>query len=270
MESCLHPFKLNFGDGVKAQLPTSPEFSLKKLWLSGLDFKLFELSASFRDKELGGMHLNEFTMLEFYVAGAPFEELSSFTGDFLCAQLKIKSNAYQILSLNELFKTFLGFELKPDSDENFLKEVSSFHNIKFPASATWSDLFHVLFIEKIEPVLSKGLLAIKNYPPQLSALAKINKKGWSERVEFYYQGLELGNGYNELLDADEVLKRWNKENELRLFEGFEPHPLDQEFIEVHRKPKIESGVGMAIGLERLFWLTQEKPGEHIGVWPFNF
>jgi len=266
MESSLHPFKIK---GRDLELPTSPEFSLKKLWLSGFSPRLFEISSSFRGEELGPMHLDEFTMIEFYLAEASFEDLIKLTNDFLSTVLMISPQSLRILSIHDLFKTFVGFELQPDSNEAYLTYILNFHGIRYPKTATWSDLFHLLFIEKIEPVLSSNLIALKNYPPQLSALAKINSSGWSDRVEFYFKGIELGNGYNELLDAKEVLKRWKFENKIRKTEGLEGHILDRELINLHENRKISSGVGMAIGLERLFWLTHKSADEHIKVWPFE-
>lgn len=266
MESSLHPYKI---EGKSLQLPTSPEFSLKKLWLSGFSPTIFEVSPSFRAEELGGMHLDEFTMLEFYDAKSSFQELIHITNDFLCSTLNIEPHVLKVLNVNEIFEAFVGFKLEPSSDVMFLKKALDFHGIVFPKNASWSDLYHILYLEKIEPSLNFDLIALKNYPPQLSALAKINSDGWSDRVEFYYRGVELGNGYDELLDADEILVRWKAENELRASEGLTPHPLDLEFIELHRARKIESGVGMAIGLERLFWLTRRSPPKHIKVWPFG-
>lgn len=266
MESSLHPFKI---EGGRWELPTSPEFALKKLWLSGFAPQIFEVSSSFRDQELGALHLDEFTMLEFYSSEDSFEDLIELTRDFLAGFLKTQNKDFRVLSVPKLFQTFVGFELKPDSDKDFLAGLLNFHGLRVPESASWSDLFHILLLGRIEPVLGRGLLALRDYPPQLSALAKINKEGWAERVEFYFEGVELGNGYNELLDGEEVLRRWSLENKLRESEGFKPQRIDFELTKAHQNNRIESGVGMAIGLERLFWLTQENRGEHIKVWPFK-
>jgi len=266
MEASLHTFAVQ---NSSLCLPTSPEFALKKLWLSGLNPKIFEVASSFRAEEMGIHHLSEFTMLEYYCADSTFEGLIELSGSLLSYFLKQDVKNVRILNVPDVFKNFTGFELRPDSDEYFLKQVLDFHGLSYPKAATWSDLFHIVFLGKIEPLLSDGLLALKRYPPQLAALAKLDDVGWAERVEFYFKGVELSNGYNELLDARELVKRWTAENQVRVKEGRSPHPIDQELIDCHKKTTLTRGVGMAIGLERLFWLTLERPDEHIRVWPFG-
>src|SRR6476659_4442702 len=66
--------ELTRGDGerVGRYLRTSPEFACKKLLAAG-EPKIFELARVFRDRERGDLHLPEFTMLEWYRAGVPYD-----------------------------------------------------------------------------------------------------------------------------------------------------------------------------------------------------
>src|ERR1700744_4241150 len=66
--------ELAAADGSRATryLRTSPEFAAKKLLAAG-EQKIFEFARVFRDRERGDLHLPEFTMLEWYRAGASYD-----------------------------------------------------------------------------------------------------------------------------------------------------------------------------------------------------
>lgn len=256
MESSLKAYELK---DERTFLPTSPEFSLKKLWFSGLADKLYELAPSFRKEEWGDLHLKEFTMLEFYIAHQDLdflsEELLSYLKIFLGSDLEISC-----LSLPQCFLAFTGFELAPDSDEEHLKKVLDFHGISYASDYSWSDLYHLIYLNLMEPLLSQeALVVLCDYPPRLSALARLNSEGWAERREFFYKGVELANAYDELIDPKEMKERWKAEGNA--------HPLDEDLMQVASQSAIKSGVGVALGLERLFALIEESKG--IKVWPFE-
>src|ERR1700748_379575 len=61
-------------DGMRQAryLRTLPEFDSKKLLAAG-EKRIFEFARVFRDRERGDLHLPEFTMLEWYRAGASYD-----------------------------------------------------------------------------------------------------------------------------------------------------------------------------------------------------
>ncbi len=267
MESTLDAFKVE----EEGYLPTSPEFALKKLWLSGEFDSIFEISPSFRANEIGVKHLSEFTMLEFYQKNGDLEELKTLLTRFF-AKLYGGGITFKEICLKEFFKTCTGFEIRPESSDSYLREVCDFHKLGYSKNFSWNDLYQLLFINLIEPSLNHvGPVFLRNYPPQIAALAKINEQGFADRIEVFWQGMELGNGYNELFNDQEILKRWNQENEERVRSGKEPHPVDKELISAHKAAKEMSGVGIAFGLERLFLLCEkeeQRKGYSIATWPF--
>ncbi len=264
MESGLMTFKV---EGEELYLPTSPEFSLKKLWLSGISDKIFEISPSFRKDEASDHHLSEFTMLEFYVEGENLENLKSRVHSFFIESLNLEETDCESIKLDEAFFAFTGFQLCPDSDKSFLKKVLNFHSLQYGADYSWSDLYHLIYLNLMEPLFCKSsLIFLENYPPQLAALAKINTEGWASRLEVFYKGLELGNGYDELLCSKQIESRWNFENKERKNMGLGCHPIDRELLDVTEKTDLKNGVGIAIGLERVFSLITGN--QSIKVWPF--
>ena len=70
------PPSLTRPDGSRPPLylRTSPEFACKKLLAAG-ERRIFDFAKVFRNRERGALHHPEFTMLEWYRAGEPYEAL---------------------------------------------------------------------------------------------------------------------------------------------------------------------------------------------------
>ena len=77
-ETHLHAFRTELVGTDMARrdlyLHTSPEFAMKKLLAAGEE-RIFTFAPVFRNRERGPLHAPEFTMLEWYRAGACYEQL---------------------------------------------------------------------------------------------------------------------------------------------------------------------------------------------------
>src|SRR4029434_1568939 len=62
------------GAAVTMRLHTSPEFAMKKLLAAG-ETRIFQVARVFRNAEHSATHHPEFTMLEWYRAGADYRAL---------------------------------------------------------------------------------------------------------------------------------------------------------------------------------------------------
>src|SRR5271170_4446419 len=88
LEPHLHALAVTVRDPAGSRRPrflhTSPEFAMKKLLTAG-EPRIFQLARVFRDAERSATHHPEFTMLEWYRAGADYRALMDDCRDLLIA-----------------------------------------------------------------------------------------------------------------------------------------------------------------------------------------
>jgi lysyl-tRNA synthetase class 2 len=249
MEAQLHAVPV--GDGW---LRTSPEFALKRVLASGLP-RIYEIGPCFRDRERGRWHGREFTMLEWYRAGAELtdlmDEVEALVGA-VCAALGVVAPAsrhavrptaagqWRRTGVRDLFRAATGVDLAVAS----VAEIS-------PDDETWSDAFFRRWVADVEPQLT-GPTFVDAWPASQAALARTYPDGpfpTAGRFEVYLGGVELGNAFFELIDAAEQARRFAEANAERAAAGEAPHPEDPAFVAaVGRMPRC---AGIAVGFDRL-------------------
>src|SRR5262249_33417780 len=104
-----------------------------------------------------------------------------------------------------------------------------------------------------EPQLGRDRPTILyDYPASQSALARIRPGNppVAERFELYYHGIELANGYHELLDPAALTQRNRENNHLRSADGKYTLPENSRLLEAmqHGLPACS---GCALGFDRL-------------------
>lgn len=257
IEEHIDVFKTEFIRGsLKKQmyLPTSPEFHLKKALSLGWN-QIFEIKDCFRNNEDSPMHQPEFTMLEWYRAYSNLEFIVSDTKKillFLSSKLSMSPPLISEVSVANLFKQYLDFELTVETTKEDLEILLQHYKIAYSAEDTWDDLYFRIFIEKIEPSLGQaGPLLVTKYPPSQAALARLTDDGWADRFELYWKGIEIANAFHELNDPDEQRARFQKTNDKRIFSKKEALPIDEDFLQALKYGLPPSG-GIALGVERLF------------------
>ena len=116
---------------------------------------------------------------------------------------------------------------------------------------TWNDLFFKLFIQEVEPRLSKEPpYFIKDWPLSVSTMAKRKDDNRVERFELYMNGLEIANGYTELLDVFEQKQRFEQDNNERISSGKQTFLVDEEFLDSLGKLH-GPYAGVSVGVDRL-------------------
>lgn len=239
-------------------LRSSPEIHLKKI-VSEDHPKIFEIARCFRNKgELAKWHEPEFNMLEFYEVGIDFESFMDLCFDFLqhCTQLNPslpKPQSYTKISIDDAFKRWAGFSLE-DGDENAWEIASKAGIVSVTQSDDFETVFHKTFLEKIEPQLSKGIFCLYNYPASMAALSEV-EGGYAKRFEFYWNGQELCNAFQELRGKTENHERLLKDADLRVQRGGERLELDDSFL--NAVAHLPQCCGNALGLDRLFAILHQ-------------
>jgi elongation factor P--(R)-beta-lysine ligase len=251
-------------------LITSPELHLKKIVAQTLT-PVYEITKVYRNNESSPKHQPEFWMLEWY---RPFADLSTIVKDvqelilFLNKSLSLKQKKLSFVhtTFQKILKDEYSFEFSADTTAETLKQWLSQRKIHFSEAFGIDDLFTLINIEMIETKLDpKKITFLSQYPPYAAALAKLDKNGWAQRFEVYWQDLELGNAFNELNDSNVQQQRLIEDNEKKKQNGLEPLPPDLEFIESLKKG-LPPTAGISIGLERLFMALHNQTNINVLKW----
>jgi lysyl-tRNA synthetase class 2 len=82
-------------------------------------------------------------------------------------------------------------------------------------------------------------------------------------------GVELANGYHELLDGDELERRNEKVNSQREADGHDQLPADSKMLEAMRYG-MPACSGVALGVDRLLMVLLEKDSiSDVIAFPFD-
>jgi len=239
-------------EGTTAHLHSSPEYGMKRLLSEGIG-DIYQLSHVYRDGEIGSRHNPEFMMAEWYRVGMSFDALVQETLDF-CA-LILGALPYEMLSYEEAFVRYAHINPFTATDAELQALIPD------SKADSRDDLLNYIIALLVEPHLGKNsLTALTYFPPTQAALAKrctVNGHLVAERFEVYHEGVELANGYHELQDPKEQLKRLQEANELRLQLGKKALPIDMNFIQALEKGLPECS-GVAVGFDRLMMLRHKS------------
>ena len=204
-------------------LQTSPEYQMKRLLAAGMP-SCYQLGPAFRHGEQGRLHNPEFTMLEWYRLGFDHNQLMYEVADMVDALLGPKP--YQRLT---------------------------YEDVVGKSEGRTRDALDLAFADACER-LTPGRFFITDYPADQAALARINPDGQTAaRFELVIDGVEIANGYWELLDVEEHRQRFKTDGEIRQKRGLPAMAVDEAFIAAlqHGLPAC---AGVAMGFDRLVML----------------
>ncbi|MBM4134693.1 MAG: lysine--tRNA ligase [Nitrospira sp.] len=254
--------------GVDLYLRIAPELYLKRLIVGGFP-RVFEINRNFRNEGISTIHNPEFTMLEFYVAYADYNDLIALTEELfsrlarevlgsttieyqgtslnLAAPWRRWSYRQAILEVNKLDERVL-------TDRAAALAAAKRLGIAVEDKAAHVDILNEIFEETVEPQLIQPTF-ITDYPIEISPLArrKDADPSLTDRFELYIAGREIANAFSELNDPLDQRQRFEAQDAQREAGDEEAHYLDEDFLRAleHGMPPT---AGEGIGIDRLVML----------------
>jgi len=258
----IDPLKVYVNEKGPFYLHTSPEMGMKKLLKFGFK-RIFQICKVFRVEHIDTTHSIEFTMLEWYREGTYRElmdevmELLEFISKKLnLNEKRFSKNQIKIYDLEKLFIERTGINPFKLTRPDFIKQAEKI--ICIDKKDTWNDIFFKIFIQEIEPGIKENRpYFIIDWPSTISSMAKQKEKNKVERFEMYINGLEIANGYTELMDSKSMKERFKKENLKRKSLGKDVFLYDNEFLKAIDTVKADFA-GVSIGIDRLLMALTGK------------
>ena len=235
-------------------LNTSPEFYMKRLLAAGTG-SIYQITHVFRDEEQGKQHNIEFTMLEWYRQGFDYYQLMTELAQLLESLGLAKPDK---ITYQDAFEQTI--QLNPHTVETAeLCQIANRYGWETRSNDRHELLDFIYSSVVIGQLDTEKPLIIYDYPECMAALAT-HKTGFpvvSERFELFIDGMEIANGFNELLDAEEQRARFDSDLLQRKENSQHEPPIDPEFLAA-----MEAGIpkcaGIALGLDRLLMVLTEN------------
>ncbi len=249
-------------------LRIATELYLKRLIVGGLE-KVYELGKDFRNEGVSYKHNPEFTQLEWYEAFADYrdtmsrmerlvefvalETLGTTRVTFRGHEVDLKAPWRRVKLVEELAEAGLWTR---DFDE--LKGRLAARDVEVSNDRTWAQLVDKAITAYVEPRLISPTI-LYDYPIELSPFARASDgdPAITERFEFYVGGMELGNAFSELNDAEEQAERFAMQAEEGAGGNVEAEQGDPDYVEALSYGMPPTG-GLGLGIDRLVMVLAGK------------
>lgn len=228
--------------GERLWLQTSPEFGMKRLLAAGAT-AIYQITRAFRGGETGALHNPEFTMVEWYRVGDDYAAGMQLLADLAAAILDC--GQAERITYRDAFRQYA--QLDP------FGELPQPGVLGLPPEADRDMVLDYLLTTRAEPHLGRDRPAILyDYPASQAALARIREESppVAERYELFVRGVELANGYHELLDPAALRQRNHDNNRLRAADGKYLLPEESRLLAA-MEHGLPACCGCALGFDRL-------------------
>src|SRR5436305_6083621 len=207
-------------------LRIATELYLKRLIVGGLE-KVYELAKDFRNEGVSFKHHPEFTMLEWYEAYVDYtttmeriEQLVARVAQDAVGATTVTFRGHEIDLAPPWRRVKFVDALEEQGlwtrDEDELRRRLQERDVDVSNDPTWSKLIDHAHSRFVEPSLVQPTILF-DYPVELSPFARATDGDPSlvERFEYFAGGIELGNAFTEINDADEQAQRFAQQQSER-------------------------------------------------------
>jgi len=237
-------------------LRIATELYLKRLIVGGLE-RVYEIGKDFRNESYSYKHSPEFTMLEWYEAYADYrdtmariEELVTYAADAAIGTTKVSFRGHEIDLKAPWRRIKLVDALEEHElwtrDEAELRAWLTERGVDTSQDRDWAQLIDHALSHFVEPSLIEPAI-LYDYPVELSPFARKTDEDAAivERFEYFVAGMELGNAFSELNDAEEQAERFAMQKTIAGGEEGDP-----DYVEALSYGMPPTG-GLGLGIDRL-------------------
>ncbi len=255
-----HPFVTHSEElDADLYLRIATELYLKRLIVGGLE-RVYEIGKDFRNESVSYKHQPEFTMLEWYEAYADYEDTMARI------ETLVEQVAQEVLGTTRVM--FKEQEISLERPWRRIRFVDALEELELwtrdavelrawleergvdtGADKDWPQLVDHAFSHFVESGLVQPTI-VHDYPIELSPFARLTDADemLTERFEYFAGGMELGNAFTEINDAEEQLARFEAQSE-----HVEGERGDPDYVEALSYGMPPTG-GLGLGIDRLTML----------------
>ena len=269
------PFKTHHNAlDIDMYLRIETELYLKRLIVGGFD-KVYEVGRIFRNEGMDASHNPEFTTIEMYQAYMNYTEMMELIEDLyrtvtlnVCGTDTVPYQGKEIavgkpwerLTMIEAVKKYAGVDYNDWADDAAARACAKEHNVEdITDKSTKGDVLIAFFETFVEDNLIQPTI-VYDYPVENSPLAKRKPEfpAFTERFEYFINGMEFGNAFSELNDPIDQKERFVKQVAAKRAQGGNDAQVDEDFITA-----LEYGLpptaGLGFGLDRLMVVMFNQP-----------
>jgi lysyl-tRNA synthetase class 2 len=259
---------------IDLYLRIATELYLKRLVVGGFE-RVYEIGRCFRNEGISTWHNPEYTMLEFYMAYADFEDLIKLSEEMLSSIAQEIKGSTKIswqgkdLDFTPPFKRakmeeMVAEKLKLSQAEirqgdPLKKWLKANRGIELKATDGWGKALAAAFEETCEGGIIDPTF-VTHFPVEVSPLSRRNEQDpeITDRFELICAGKEIANAFSELNDPADQRARFEEQAKARAQGDEEAHPIDDDFVRA-----LEIGMpptaGQGVGIDRLTMLLTDSP-----------